>query len=59
MLNKILCFLGFHDWDYSSMAVTNDIKVLRRDCYRCKKAQEFDEGTKIGLEDRWWNIKEA
>ncbi len=37
MIEKILCWLGFHDWKF-----TTDVGFDRRQCIHCKKSQYYD-----------------
>ena len=48
------CKLGFHKWkEYTEY---RGYHSQRRKCIECGLEQEWDEGTKIGLEDAWVDI---
>jgi len=56
---RFLCYFNIHNWRYCD-SLDNDTKIMTRTrlCLRCGKKQRLDEGTKIGLLDEWYDIKE-
>ena len=69
MINKILCFIGIHNWKYTDAEYENDLteklaistKPATRICVSCFKYQERDDHL-LGLNSRevvisWHTIK--
>lgn len=54
--NPNWCKIVGHVWRYCDKYLPwLDIVKRERKCLRCGLEQEFDEGTKIGLVDMWWD----
>lgn len=42
-MNRILCWLGFHDWHYFSMKTLTGSYDHFRCCMRCEKSEQVGE----------------